>query len=603
MIKYSVLAAFTALILAGCAGPGSQSDSKSNEQVGVYSTEENLKASEQLQAAQQLFDSGDYDEAEIVLNRIEFNSLTIAQQTNFALLRAATYLKQSEPQQTLYWLAGEFTYLFDGLPMDEQIEIALLRAEAWEMSGQYLTAARERIYLAPVLEGDVSAINHELIWADLQLVPLDQIEEKSLNETVPDFKGWLELARLSFEYESDLDQHLKAINSWKRKNSRHPAAKQLPGGLEILAQLNTERPEHVGLLLPLTGNLGQTGRAIRDGFMAAYYQALEAGIPVPKVSISDTATGADIINQYDQLVFEGAELVIGPLSKKNVRILQAELGLPVPVLALNQGEDTLEQPANFYQFGLSPEDEAMQVAQKLYQDGHRNVAALVPSGSWGSRISNAFLSQFDSLGGEVVSLNTFGGKADGDYLQVVRNLFNINSSLERTAEIERVIDEDVEYELRRRQDVDAIFIAALPTQARQLMPMFDFQYAGDLPVYGISTTYSGTTNRTLDKDINGIQFVDLPWQLSTNKLKTRLDDIYGYKETAGLERLYALGVDAYQLHLRLRQLTVAEGTRLHGQTGVLSLDDQQRIRRELTWATISNGAATVIPQTDITDFQ
>lgn len=585
-------------LMVGCAGPAGNTASENKEIAGEFRSEDSAKAAEQLKAAHQLFQQNEFEQVRLLLEKADFNSMSISQQTDYALLKAKNFLRLFEPQESLHWLAGEFTYLFDGLPMENQIEIAILRAEAWEMSGQYLAAARERIYLAPVLEGLEQEENHEMIWANLQLIPQFQVDALAQTESIPDLQGWLKLASLSFEYEADLDLHLEAINQWIKDHPRHPAALKLPGGLEILNELTLDRPKHIALLLPLSGQLQSTAEAIRDGIMAAYFQAAEAGHPIPKITVADTSDTNDIVGQYNLLVTQGVELIIGPLSKKHVRELQAQPGLPVPVLALNQGDQTAEQPENLYQFGLSPEDEARQVAQRSFQEGHRTMAVLVPAGNWGQRIAEAFNDQYDLAGGDVVTFATFGGSKDGDYLNVVRGLFNLDASVNRTAEIERVIGEDVKYEPRRRQDVDAIFVAALPSQARQILPMFEFQYAGDLPVYGISTVYSGINNPSLNKDIEGIQFVDLPWQLMNPSLKQEIDQVIGTKESINFERLYALGIDAYQLHIRLKQLTRSDSSRIQGQTGVLAMDDFNRIRRELTWATIENGKVKVINLTE-----
>ena len=77
---------------------------------------------------------------------------------------------------------------------------------------------------------------------------------------------------------------------------------------------------------------------------------------------------------YDRAVGDGAELIIGPLSKDNVTSLQLRSQLPVTTLALNYLDDA--QPNdNLFQFGLSLDVEAMQTAERAWLEGHR--AALV----------------------------------------------------------------------------------------------------------------------------------------------------------------------------------------------------------------------------------
>lgn len=579
------------LILTGCASqPVPQPAIQGLERQELSDTAIN----NHLDAAQTLLENQEYPQGLILLKNLPFEKLNVSQQTRYALLIAKLHLGNNEPKKALEWLAGEQVNLFDGLPQKQQIEISLLRAQGWEQSGQYLAAARERIYVAPVLSADQHQQNHEQIWLDLQEIPLSQLQQLSRRESSPDFQGWLMLAAISIDTESDLDSHLAAINTWRQQNPLHPAAKQLPGGLDLLTQLAQERPRHIGLMLPLKGNLARSGEAIRDGFMTSYYQALKQGSTLPRITLVDTSETQNIMNQYNKLVAEGVQLIIGPLSKQHVRTLQQQEKLAVPVLAMNYGDATLEQPAELYQFGLSPEDEARQVANKAFQQGYRQVAMLLPEGSWGGRISNAFREHWKQLGGEIVSEERFNSADNRNYLKTVRSLFNIDDSVNRTALLEQVIGHDVEYEPRRRQDVDLIFLASLPTHARQLLPMFDFQYAGDLPVYAISTVYSGKDDRNADKDIEGVRFIDMPWQLYSSRPKQEVHDVFGSKQVNGYDRLYALGVDVYQLYPRLRQLDNIEGSRLHGYTGTLFVDPFNQVRRELTWAEIRNGLARPI---------
>jgi len=79
-------------------------------------------------------------------------------------------------------------------------------------------------------------------------------------------------------------------------------------------------------------------------------------------------------------VDEGAELIIGPLGREQVSQLSALEQLPVPTLAVNYSEDS-EPAGNLYQFGLSAEDEARQVAQRAWVEGHRTAMILTTDAS------------------------------------------------------------------------------------------------------------------------------------------------------------------------------------------------------------------------------
>ena len=74
-------------------------------------------------------------------------------------------------------------------------------------------------------------------------------------------------------------------------------------------------------------------------------------------------------------------MIIGPLEKQHVARLHSETALPVPTLALNNVEGSSSYSNLLYQFALSPENEAVQIAERAWQDGHRYAAILSPAPS------------------------------------------------------------------------------------------------------------------------------------------------------------------------------------------------------------------------------
>ncbi|MDO7643539.1 MAG: hypothetical protein MUQ62_02380, partial [Reinekea forsetii] len=75
------------------------------------------------------------DEARILLHSLSFNQLLTDQQTRYVLANANIALILGDGQEALSWLSGEYAYLLDGLPLQEQIALNLKRAEAYEFSG------------------------------------------------------------------------------------------------------------------------------------------------------------------------------------------------------------------------------------------------------------------------------------------------------------------------------------------------------------------------------------------------------------------------------------------------------------------------------------
>jgi outer membrane PBP1 activator LpoA protein len=339
-------------------------------------------------------------------------------------------------------------------------------------------------------------------------------------------------------------------------------------------------PTKVALLVPLQGAAGRSGDAIRNGFLTAYYYAKEQQADAPAVDVVDTSKG-DIVALYQQAVANGADFVVGPLTKENLRALVGQGKLSVPTLALNTLDDG-SRVTNLYQFGLSPQDEAEQVAVRARQDGHGRALVIAPAGVWGQGIAAAFAKRWQALGGTVVDSYTYLAK--GDYSAGVRRLLQVDAPPRRSVP-------GVRYMPKPRHDADVIFLVAFPQQARQIKPALMF-YNATMPVYATSLIYTGMPSATYDQDLNGIEFGDIPWLLGPglpqwNEMRARIEGLWASSYRAS-PRLYALGIDAYHLTYGLQRLTGSTAI-LQGATGMLSVDSNLYIRRQIEWATMQNG--------------
>jgi len=86
----------------------------------------------------------------------------------------------------------------------------------------------------------------------------------------------------------------------------------------------------------------------------------------------------------------------------------------------------------------------------------------------------------------------------------------------------------------------------------------------------------------------------MPWMVSANPVTSQIRDEVRNAwptRTARRDRLYAFGFDAYRLVPALRAKTLNPSSQLAGVTGILHLDDHNRIRRDLDWAQIKDGVA------------
>jgi outer membrane PBP1 activator LpoA protein len=503
------------------------------------------------------------------------------------LLLAEIALGRSQPGRALQRLPATVP---DSLPIDLRRQLLDLRARALLDSGDALDSVRERLLLTTLLDGGEAELANQvaLLGALRNLGPA----LPDPNQVEPALAGWIALARLA----SGPPRHAVALEGelaeWRTRHPDHPARP------ELLERLLAERaavptPSSIAVLLPLRGPLAGAASAIRDGFLAALYADPEAGFGnAPNVTVRFYDSSSDALGAYGEAVTDGAESIVGPLRKEAVAELAA-IPLPVPVLALNRLAEQEVSNGFLRQFALAPEDEAIEVADRAWLDGHRQMVVLTPTTDFGQRVAAAFRDRWESLGGRL--LETWGyDPGQNDFSEPITALLGLTASESRYRALRGALGRSLEFEPRRRRDADAVFLAALPRQARLLKPQLAFHHAADLPVYATSHVFAPGTQAEADRDLNGLRFCDMPWTLGA--MDATLAG--GLPTAVGASgRLFALGADAYGLLPYLARLQADPGSRLDAQTGLLWLDERGIVHRQLLCAEFAEGQPNLLGYT------
>lgn len=558
-----------------------------------------LKQRYQLQATELLLRELQNALAEELLNKIDITVLPAELQVQYAVLSARVLRNQGRFQEALTVLND--SKLQDMILLSEltrQLQVSQLRASLYALEGMHLDAAQERIYIDPLLSPDQQEINREGVWRSLSYVPTRELLESHRNASNRDFLGWVELASIAKDNQGDIDTQVRQLDAWTRRWPNHPAAGNLPGGLANLSEMAAEKPQQIALLLPFTGKLAPLGKAIRDGFIATYHQTRARGNPTPNIKTYDSSNGENVGQLYRQAVLDGAQLVIGPLRKEVVETLLNQVqDFSVPLLALNRARGD-NFPDNVYQFALAPEDEAEQIADIAANEGFERALVLTPGSEWGRNVADAFSSRWQTLGGTVITQKGFNSQAN-DYSKIIKDAMQLDLSEKRAQKLGWLLGDKIEFQPRRRGDVDFIFLVARPQEAHAIKPLLAFHYAGDIPVYATSHIYNGIPAPAKDRDIDGVKFVDTPWSL-TDQAPEKAAILKEIPQSRHYQRMYALGVDAYRLYPRLQQMAQLENSRVYGETGSLRLNASGQIERELLLAVFEDGLAKNIPLTDTT---
>ena len=364
------------------------------------------------------------------------------------------------------------------------------------------------------------------------------------------------------------------------------------GHPEVPQQAAREQAEilpHIALLLPVTGRNAAAAVSVRDGFLAAYYQAPAAGRL--RVRIYDTGT-LSVAEALSRAASSGAELIVGPLTREEVIAAAQFANSRPPLLALNFLPPETPAPARLYQYALSPEDEARLVARRILADHHRRGIAIVPAGDWGTRVLAAFRQELESGGGQLISTATIDpGRTD--YSEAVTQTLGISESQARYRRLEGALGTKLQFEPRRRGDIGFIFSPAPANTERLLRPQLRFHFAGDIPTYATSSAFEPDVRA--NQDLDGLMFPDMPWMLGGDLAEAVRAATRDAWPNSGLQRsrLFAFGFDAYRLAVALRN--TRGDVNIDGLTGRLSFDPERRIRRELAWAQLHDGELRALP--------
>lgn len=547
----------------------------------------------QLKATAALIRAGKLRQAEELLGSIDIVGLPDIYRARFQVLRAVMALHRYQPKRALTMLTPLFA--LKGLGPEVQADIYQLRAQANLMLQRRLDSVLDLIAREAYLSSaDRLQLNRARTWQVLGSMNRFELEQARFKSTDDVLTGWLDLALLRLEFGADPFVFAQAVEQWRQTYVQHSARSIIDGQLQALNTATAaKRPTRIALLLPLASKYGRAAQAVHDGFMAAHHANGDPNKPA--VSIYDIGEESTLAPVYYRLaVKEGADFVVGPLGKAAVNDLLGSGIVNTPTLLLGSSTVPSKSTTPIYQFDLAPEQEAQQAAQRAYLDGHRIAAALYPESEWGQRMITAFTEEWETLGGVMAETQNYRETAS-DFSTPIKTLLNLDESERRNSILAAQLGTQLKFEPRRRQDVDCLFLAAQVKSARQIKPQINFYRGHDVPVYATSHVYNGKKDPVNDADLNGIIFGDMPWLLNDQgrmpALRERIQKDWPDQYTP-MDRLYALGMDAYAIIFHLPRLISDPTARISGATANLSLVDN-RINRYLTWARFEQGRPVV----------
>lgn len=305
-----------------------------------------------------------------------------------------------------------------------------------------------------------------------------------------------------------------------------------PSGVEVSAVdlSSTKKTFSIALLLPLRSDvLREPATVLQAGFMAAHERERD-GVVINVVETGDAPE--DILAGYKTAVTLN-DIVVGPLSRTGVTAVAQSGAVDRTTIALTPPEAgdnaVVRLPSQMLVMGLSIEDEARQVADWADQSTEPGKALILfTKAAWQRRAAAAFESQWTHRGLEAESI------------EIAANDGFLNGRI--LLQLKKQIETDVP---------TAIFLALDARQARQVRAII----GKDVPLFGTSqlNPFALTDHADSERidDMDGARLLDIPWQLQADHpavmVYPRMVVNADQRRSPDLERLYALGIDAYRV--------------------------------------------------------
>jgi outer membrane PBP1 activator LpoA protein len=535
-------------------------------------------------AAEVYREEGALDQAAPLLDQVRRPRLEAEDAARYDLLRAELALAHHDAHTAL-----QLTTQPAPVPSTLELRLLELRARAMEASGDLWGAARTRVQMDPQLEGLDHTQNRRQILDLLGRLGVEPLKRRGTAMRQGDrMLPWVNEALTQLgvpvaQPQPDLDQ---------------PVGTMLPGANANVRE-GYRMPAHVALLLPLDGNFAGASGAIRQGFFAAYADAARNNAPRAAVKVYDSGGTADsALKAYQQAAADGAQLVVGPLTRAEVAAVFGQAQLPVPLLALNHPDDKSLPAAGATEFGLLPETEGAQAADHMVERGIHGAYVIVSDDDFAQRAAGAFKAELEARGGHVAGMATLPpGKVN--YADAIGGL-DMPTSATPLAGSEPAPASSAPASAGSAAAAPApvltgdtgVFISMRPEQARLLLPQMHIAHVG-LPVFATSHIYAGVDDAAANRDLDGVEFSDAPWLFDAQPGLPSHDAIAAQLPAARgtSARLFAFGMDAWNLVPYLDWLRDHPGSYLPGASGQLAADQFGRVRRVLVWARFQDGLA------------
>ncbi|WP_309475347.1 penicillin-binding protein activator [Alteromonas lipotrueae] len=548
--------------------------------------------------------------AQQILFEMKQDGVATSLQDSYAIHVAMAY--QNDPSSS----PAQLTAMLEDVNTSPALvaKLAALQADLYAKQGLWAKAANS--VLSTELEDEQKVAK---VWSLLNQIPADRLKQSE--NQYPKLQPFFALRQLTIENVRNPQQLNRSITQYQQVYAGHMLAKHLPKDVALAQALTAPQIRELVVLLPLSGRLAATGEAVKDGIMAGYYQQLQQSSnpnSMPAIRFVDT-TNAD--TQTMVAAIGDAKFIVGPLLKETVEQLIPALPPGVNMLALNRPDEmptildnstsvhsdsvsyeseipSSMAPAVNY-FALAPEDEANQLAEFIYSKGFRAPIVIAAQSNLYQRMNDAFKARWNTLHeheaqARKANITSVTFNDSESLREGITQALDVAQSNQRINQIEYMTNEEVYNMPRSRRDIDTIVAFASPQDTELLNPIIEASlnpYDGkQVPVYATSRSMDYNSGKNQWRDLQNVRFIDMPWMMPNHKwqqLAQETKQTWPNRSTLQ-NRLFAFGVDAYELLPQLGMLNTLSYITFDGLTGTLTLNKNSEVERNLPQAVIRN---------------
>lgn len=315
----------------------------------------------------------------------------------------------------------------------------------------------------------------------------------------------------------------------------------------------------IAVLLPFKGKYQSISEQVRNGLLKAYMVSDKS----IALTFYDSSEPESVLAQYQLAKKEGADLVIGPLTKAEIEQLAGQN--LTDVIALNSSDDP-----TIKSFSFRTQTEALQITQQLNRNDFQRIGILSSEKTRDLSTAEEIQTQWLAEGEKNQALLSTYSLEKLNLRKALGDLINEEKSQARYNNLRWLLGAKLEFFPRTRKDLQAIVLIGQADQVAVFHPQFEF-FQLELPVYATSNLTPTDLNQIeTNKDLENVIFPTIPAVFSANALNSELE---------------AFGWDSFILAKQLSNLA-PNLCLTQGQSGILFLDGQT-VDKKLVWAQYS----------------